>query len=212
MKAPKSVPCARPIYDSGLGLGIAVVFSLFLLVLILPSLVQGAPSWGDEFTLGQPDGTEVQVKIWGDEFYRVVESLDGFTLVRDSSTGEICYAELSDDGRELLSTGFVVGGVSGEDLGLERHLRIDPEAARAIAQAVRDEAAAIERAELATKDASATPVPSTVGDVKGLLLIIDFSDALRNVKSNNRIGGIFHRFLFFQKADHGMRCLFLKLC
>ena len=72
-----------------------------LLISLLPALAQGAPSWGDEFTLDQPDGAEVQVRIWGDEFYRVVESLDGFTLVRDSDTGEICYAELSGDGREL---------------------------------------------------------------------------------------------------------------
>ncbi|MBU8870011.1 MAG: M6 family metalloprotease domain-containing protein [Gemmatimonadales bacterium] len=151
-------------------------FLLIIMVSLVPALVLGAPSWGDEFTLEQPDGTEVQVRIWGDEFYRVVESLDGFTLVRDSDTGEICYADLSENGRELLSTGFIVGGVSGEDLGLDRHLRIDPDAARAIAQSLRDEAAAIERAELATKDAADTPMPSTLGDVKGILLLIDFSD------------------------------------
>jgi M6 family metalloprotease-like protein len=148
----------------------------FVMIVTGPALVWGAPSWGDEFTLEQPDGTAVQVKIWGDEFYRVVESLDGFTLVRDSDTGEICYAEVSGDGRELLSTGYIVDGISGQDLGLERHLRIDPEVARAIAQSVRDEAAAVERAELATKGIASGPLPSTLGDVKGLLLIIDFSD------------------------------------
>lgn len=154
----------------------AVLFAV-LLSILLPGTAAAAPSWGDEFTLSQPDGTEVQVKIWGDEYYRVVESLDGFTLVRDSDSGEICYAELSDDGRELLSTGYVIGGIPAEDLGLDRHLRINPEAAKAISQAVRDEALAIERAELASKGAAASPTPSTLGNVKGILLIIDFDDA-----------------------------------
>ncbi len=39
---------------------------------------------GELFDLRQPDGSLVPVRIWGDEFYRVVESLDGYTLVRDA--------------------------------------------------------------------------------------------------------------------------------
>ena len=42
---------------------------------------------GELFTIKQPDGESVQVRIWGDEYYRVVESLDGYTLTPDPKTG-----------------------------------------------------------------------------------------------------------------------------
>lgn len=48
---------------------------------LLCALVQRAaadPVYGKVFSLKQPDGSPYQVKIWGDEFYRIVESLDGW--------------------------------------------------------------------------------------------------------------------------------------
>jgi len=66
--------------------------------------VHAAPHNGEEFSLSQPDGSSVRVVVWGDEFYQDVESPDGYTLVRDKD-GWICYAELSADGSEYVSTG-----------------------------------------------------------------------------------------------------------
>ena len=45
--------------------------------------ILAAPIIGGRFEIRQPDGTMVPVRIWGDEFYQVVESLDGYTLIRD---------------------------------------------------------------------------------------------------------------------------------
>lgn len=143
-----------------------------------------APSWGDRFALKQPDGIAVQVRIWGDEYYRVVESMDGYTLVRDDKTGEICYAERSQDGRELLSTGYRVDRMDGAALGLEPGLRILPEEAAARAAAGRAEAAEIERAELASKGNKSTPMPSTLGSVQGITLIIDFDDEVHTISAS----------------------------
>ncbi len=57
----------------------------FWLALIFgPLRASAAPVMGELFDLRQPDGSLVPVRIWGDEFYRVVESLDGYTLVRDA--------------------------------------------------------------------------------------------------------------------------------
>ncbi len=56
------------------------------------------PVHGETFSYVQPDGSIVEVRLWGDEFYHIVESMDGYTLVRDQETKAACYAELSADG------------------------------------------------------------------------------------------------------------------
>lgn len=47
--------------------------------------------------LKQPDGTTVSCYISGDEYYQRVHDADGYTLIRDSETGYIVYAELEND-------------------------------------------------------------------------------------------------------------------
>jgi len=64
-----------------------------------------APHEGEQFSLKQPDGTTVPVLVWGDEFHQDVESPDGYTLVRDKD-GWICYASLSADENEYISSGI----------------------------------------------------------------------------------------------------------
>lgn len=54
----------------------------------------------------QPDGTEIQLRVIGDEFYRRVETLDGFSVISDSST--YYYADVNAEGR-YVPTRFVVG-------------------------------------------------------------------------------------------------------
>jgi hypothetical protein len=41
------------------------------------------PFFSKEFTFTQPDGTQFQVRGWGDQHYAVFETLDGFTVVQD---------------------------------------------------------------------------------------------------------------------------------
>jgi hypothetical protein len=73
--------------------------------------VQAAPHWGDAFDLKQPDGSVVAVKVWGDEYYQRVESIDGYSLIRNEY-GWICYADLSADGDEFVATDIVYDGVN----------------------------------------------------------------------------------------------------
>ncbi|MCX7725742.1 MAG: M6 family metalloprotease domain-containing protein, partial [Chitinispirillaceae bacterium] len=68
--------------------------------------LKAAPHNGEIFELEQPDGSSVQVRVWGDEFYQRVESLEGYTLIRDKN-GWICYAKLSPDSSEFISTGII---------------------------------------------------------------------------------------------------------
>ncbi len=75
------------------------------------------------FTFRNPDGSLIDVLGWGDQYYAVFESLDGFTVIKDPNTGYYHYARLSDDGSELSPTSMRVGAGDPRSLGLEPHLR-----------------------------------------------------------------------------------------
>lgn len=142
-----------------------------------------APTKGDIFHLTQPDGRLVAVRIWGDEFYQVVESPDGYTLVRDAQTGCISYADLSEDGNCLVSTGVVVPAAGQLDPALRRHLRI-PQAL--VAQEVR-----MRRADLGAGDSnpprSRAPVTNKAMSAprryRTICMVIDFADEPNSVPS-----------------------------
>ena len=72
-----------------------------LLVVLISTLAIAAPFWGDVKTVRQSDGSTIQVAVFGDEFYGRFESLDGYTLVKNSS-GMFVYADVSKDGNSLL--------------------------------------------------------------------------------------------------------------
>lgn len=85
-------------------------------------MIFSAPYEGEEFELKQPDGSYVTVKVYGDEFYTRVEGLDGYSLIRDPKTGWICYADLSKEGKFIL-TGKVYKGKKSKPLKkLKKHL------------------------------------------------------------------------------------------
>lgn len=145
---------------------------VLLLCWISPE-AQGAPVFGEVLTVRQPDGSFANVRIWGDEYYGVTETLDGYTLVRDPTTMFLCYAKLSEDGNDLLSTGVRPGQAEPGALGLRVHFRINPEAAhiKALGARTRHE----ERMRAAPGGRAAARAPTT-GNVVGITLIIDFPD------------------------------------
>ncbi len=151
------------------------IFFLTIAVLFLTTRSRAAPVFGEVFDVHQPDGALIKVRIWGDEFYQVFESLDGYTLVRDPKSKEICYAELSADENELVSTGISASRPLPDNLEIKRHIRINKQAARAQIRTSRSRF-----------DARVTGIPSASlaasvqfpcnGNVKGICLIVDFPD------------------------------------
>lgn len=129
---------------------------------------------GKVYNLVQPDGTTVPCRIWGDEFYQEVESMDGYLLMRDPVTRVISYARLSADGNELVCTQVRVGQANPTTLGLTPHLRINRRSRVAQAQASHARWKAMESKMVGA--AASEPTPTTLGPVKGICLIIDFSD------------------------------------
>lgn len=153
-------------------------------LVLLVSLLQVAdaaarPVFGETWRLRQPDGSLVEVRIWGDEFYQVVESLDGYTLVRDDASQEICYARLSPDGERLESTGVRVGTASPVSLGLQSGLRVSQSARESAVSAARAQPLAAEP--IGKLDYS----PAITGNVAGLCLLVDFSDQVATIPRGN---------------------------
>ena len=152
----------------------------------------GAPVRGKLVKPFQPDGTVIEALCWGDEYYVVAESLDGYTLTRDPKSGFICYANLSDDGTGLVSTGVAVRENPPAGLGLVKHLRVRPEAAAAQAQVARQRSAAVAgvnsraaRRVLGQQSQMALRATPTTGTVNGICLMVDFSDDVGTIPRNN---------------------------
>jgi len=129
--------------------------------------------YGETVSIRQADGTYADLRVWGDEFYAVAETADGYTVTRDPATGLYCYAAVSSDGRALESTGVPVREAA--PAGLSRHLRIAEDAAREQALAVR---ADFERRayEGPLAPRTRTERGPSIGKVEGIVLIVDFSD------------------------------------
>jgi hypothetical protein len=112
--------------------------------------------------------------------------LDGYTLIRDPDTSEICYARLSADRDRLESTGVRIGDQPASALNLTKHLRINPKAAQAQAAEARAYARLLEEEtmqELGLLGVKLAP-PST-GNVKGICLLIDFDDEPATIPAAN---------------------------
>lgn len=146
---------------------------------------------GDEFTFYNPDGSEIKVRGWGSQFAAVFETLDGFTIVQDPASGFFHYAILSEDGTELLPSGTPVGTVPPQQLPLQRHLRLTPEAVSRKALAAQQETGVQPRWEIrrrerrqrrtrstpSSEDTSEEgPLAATIGSYIGLCLLIQFPD------------------------------------
>ncbi len=147
---------------------------------------RAAPHNGDIFSLRQPDRSRVDVRVYGDEFYQRVESLDGFTLVRDPETGWICYAKVAPDAEEFISTGIVYPGTPVAEWDdsakknkirkLHRHLKLKAAAVRRKAQARRAELMAGEEPQPKSAPGEFAAVKSLTGSIVGLTILIEFPD------------------------------------
>ncbi len=72
----------------------------------------------------QPDGTGLELRGSGDEFYAVFETLDGYTVLFDRELKAYCYARPGSNGG-LVSSGVQVHRGNPAALGLASHLRED---------------------------------------------------------------------------------------
>ncbi len=149
------------------------------------------PYVGESFTFQNPDGSEVTLRGWGNQFAAVFETEDGYTAVQ-APDGYYEYAKPTRDGTKLEPSGTRIGDADPAALALPQHVRLTPQVPHAqVKQAQADlgpiprwmerrqqvQAQQIAQAEIALEGPEAAP-PSgkTTGDYLGLVLLIDFSD------------------------------------
>lgn len=153
------------------------------------------PFFGKEFVFEQPDGSKINLKVWGNQFNAIFETPEGFTVIRDPATGFYKYAKLSDEGDFLLPTDVNVGAKDPKTLGLSTHLRPSKDVSREIAhgrsrgmgsmtrwQERREEARMARRAEILSRGIfRAPPTEERKGDYLGLVVLIDFPDVKADI-------------------------------
>lgn len=145
----------------------------------------------EEFTFTNPDGSTIRVRGSGNQYYAVFETLDGYTVVKDPSTGFYQYAELSKDKNDLVATGATVDEVDPATLGLRPHLRVRRSAAKQKAQSAPMLQAARPRWQIRRQEKKsarrevgpdAAPLAGvTTGNYVGLCLLIEFPDVAPNI-------------------------------
>lgn len=160
--------------------GLAIIVSVCALGATV--VAEAAPMNGESVVIGQPDGSSLEVRVWGDEYFAHGETLDGYTVTRDAESGFLCYARLSGDGRSLISTGVPAGDVPPGDI--EKHIRIAKDAAREQAYRTREEFEYRQQSTLTSPVLSGRS-GTTTGDVVGITLIVDFSDDIATIPAAN---------------------------
>ncbi len=152
----------------------------------------------------QPNGSEVQLRVFGDEFYGRTENAAGYTVVYNAADSTYYYARLSQDGRSLVPA--PVRADQPAPAGLAKHAELPAKEVRRISegnhakyagereqrwnkrvQAVRKVRAAarsgqaLQGAEAAEVKIQAAPV---LGALRGLTILIQFPDDSRTSKSD----------------------------
>jgi M6 family metalloprotease-like protein len=169
-------------------------------ILLLPLWVSylnpasAAPYHGTLMLFEQPDHTKVHVRIWGDEFYQRVESLDGYPLIRNNE-GWICYAVRNADYSEWQSTRVIYAGLSFEQAKVQFNLKSKhhkfPSLEKSIdlsKESIRKKREKVQRLpRFKTRMSREQIRPQSMArvksktEVKGIVILIDFSDSPASV-------------------------------
>ncbi len=139
---------------------------------------------GETIVCGQHVGGDVQLRIFGDEFYARYETVDGYTVVYDTDRGRYCYATLA-AGR-FVSSGVAIGKPIPD--GLRRHLKEDPEVRNERFGRRYDqlrpresESGSSETRTLGPDDGLLEGRKLHRGTVRGLTVLVDFQDVTTNI-------------------------------
>ena len=164
--------------------------------------IHAEPYFGKEFTYYQPNGATIQVRLYGDEFYAVAETLSGHVVIRDKSTGFLCYADLNKDGTDYVSTGRIIETSPTASLNNLAVTSVLPPTGLRLTKNTEDIKHAEGRSQLSSDNKGRThfmlqpegdnsiilnditpapPSSATVGNRVGLVLLIEFPDRPQDV-------------------------------
>lgn len=141
--------------------------------------------FGELLTLGQANGGDVVLRVYGDEDYARYENVDGYTAVYDSEFGQFCYARLS--AGSLRSTGVPLWQPA--PAGLVRHMRESQSVIAARTRARKQSRSAM-TGEHREREVIRVFAPNqgllegrrlSIGSVKGLTILVNFQDLVSTV-------------------------------
>jgi M6 family metalloprotease-like protein len=141
---------------------------------------------GQITTFNQPDGTTIEVKLFGDASFMRAESADGYTLVFNAETGWINYAMLSPDGTSLVDSGIPYTVATQDAVLLQK--RIIP--GLTIGPLQQDNIRSRVQQQLGTRNALTPPYstgPSSralSGSLSQVIILVDFPDRRANIGLN----------------------------
>lgn len=157
------------------------VITCLLCVTFFIFRISAAPVIKKQCNLRQPDGSFVLVMVTGDECYQEIESVDGYSLIRDPENGWICFATLSEN-HQLISTGFVFKSGSNDltlnvPAGLPKHLKNSLENIAAIKEkCLQDIEARARNATRALRKVSSGFQSKHSDTLYGITILVDFPD------------------------------------
>ena len=175
--------------------------------------------FGETLRVEQENGPDLELVVWGDEFYVRHETKDGFTVTYDAALGLYCYADVQ-DGR-LVSTG--ASTAKRPPVGLRRHLQESNKVQKARFDARFDQLRPSEHLPADADTAFFTLGPNkglltgrrvSEGEVMGLTILVEFSDvratvsaddvdALLNADNYSRNGNFCSAREYFQIVSNG---------
>lgn len=172
------------------------LLSLFL-IFCFPLFLFSATYNGQIFSFPQPDGSLVDVRLFGTELYLRAEGLDGYTLIREGKNGWICYARLNENHSEFISTGRQYFGKQNDSQSLKTwkdiplHLDIPSEFKLSKIKNTDLQLAAPGHGlwhHSEDMHTEGTPVHPVSGQIQGLCILIDFSDEPATLPTSEYIG------------------------
>ena len=179
-----------------------ILFFLAFSLCLYPLNVLAAPFAKDVHFI-QPDKTALTLWGEGDEFHAVFETKDGYTVLFDPQQKAYFYAQRSNDGKSLVSTGVLAHETPPQKLN--KHIRMDADAVASAARAKREkwdqetkqserwnelkakklgDLKNLNRTDAGSSILLAPPSSTTLGAKQGLTLLIDFSDDVATVASS----------------------------
>ena len=169
----------------------------FLAFGILAVATLRAAPFDQQIKFIQPDGTQIVLHGWGDEFQAVFETTSGFTAIFDPAQRAYCYAQTDASG-DLVSTGVQVHRQNATALGLGQHARMSEAVLKPKVEQRRQEWERVTQTEKRWKarkaalrqslgqpaagEGAMSPVElqtvshTTLGNKMGLIVLIDFDD------------------------------------
>ncbi len=145
--------------------------------------------FGEYLTLGQHNGPDITLRVFGDEFYARYETLDGYTVVYDLDRGRYCYAEL--EAGHFTSSGIPMG--KPIPYGIHRRLKEEAPVRNLRFKSRYAGLRPDEDGLNATSNVMRTFGPNSGllggrqvahGNVKGLTLLVDFPDKQSSISQN----------------------------